>query len=49
LYNRVVFRNEQLPDGSTAELNYLFLGDVYLDSLNSFYQIGGIPELIFYT
>jgi len=37
LYNRVVFRDEKLPDGEIAETNYLYLGDVYLESLNSFY------------
>jgi len=37
LYDRVVFIGETLPNGKTAETNYLFLGDWYLKSLNSFY------------
>lgn len=37
LYDRIVFIGETLPNGNTAETNYLFLGDWYLKSLNSFY------------
>jgi len=37
LYDRIVFVGETLPNGNIAETNYLFLGDWYLKSLNSFY------------
>jgi len=37
LYDRVVFRGEELPDGGVADTNYLFLSSWYLESLNSFY------------
>jgi len=37
LYNRIVFIGETLPNGNTAETNYLFLGDWYIKSLNSSY------------
>ncbi|MBA7561178.1 hypothetical protein ES695_16305 [Candidatus Atribacteria bacterium 1244-E10-H5-B2] len=36
LYDGVIFRGEQLEDGSIAEINLLYLGDIYLQSLNSF-------------
>jgi hypothetical protein len=35
LYDSVIFRGEQLEDGSIAEMNLLFLSDIYLQSLNS--------------
>ncbi len=35
LYDGVIFRGEQLEDGSIAEINLLYLGDIYLQSLNS--------------
>ena len=35
LYDAVIFRGEQLEDGSIAEINLLFLSDIYLQSLNS--------------
>jgi hypothetical protein len=37
LYERIVFDGEQLPDGSIAETNFLWLGSWYLESLNAFY------------
>jgi hypothetical protein len=37
LYSRVTFREQKLDNGNVAETNYLFLGDFYLESLNSFY------------
>jgi len=36
LYDGVIFRGEQLEDGSIAEINLLYLGDIYLQSLNSY-------------
>ena len=35
LYDAVIFRGEQLEDGSITEINLLFLSDIYLQSLNS--------------
>ncbi|MCG2820674.1 MAG: replication initiator protein A, partial [Candidatus Atribacteria bacterium] len=35
LYDGVIFRGEQLEDGSIAETNLLYLSDIYLESLNS--------------
>lgn len=37
LYERVVFKGEQLPEGVTADENRLFLNTWYLDNLNSGY------------
>ena len=37
LYDGIVFKGEQLEDGTIAETNLLYLGDIYLQSLNSFY------------
>lgn len=37
LYDRIVFKGEQLGDGEVAETNYLYLNDVYLESLNARY------------
>ena len=37
LYDRVVFKGKELPNGETADNNYLFLGSWYLQNLNSFY------------
>ena len=37
IYDGVIFRGEQLEDGTIAEKNLLYLGDIYLQSLNSFY------------
>jgi len=37
LYDSVIFRGEQLEDGSITEINLLFLSDIYLQSLNSRY------------
>ncbi len=36
LYDGIIFRGEQLEDGSIAEKNLLYLGNIYLQSLNSF-------------
>ncbi|MBA7512698.1 hypothetical protein ES705_04706 [subsurface metagenome] len=35
LYDGIIFRGEQLEDGSIAETNLLYLSDIYLESLNS--------------
>ena len=37
LYDGVIFRGEQLEDGSITEINLLYLSDIYLQSLNSRY------------
>jgi hypothetical protein len=37
LYDRVVFRGEEMPDGTIAEKNYLWLGSICLDSINNNY------------
>lgn len=37
LYERVVFKGQELPNGEIADTNYLFLGSWYLQNLNSFY------------
>ncbi len=37
LYDSVVFVNETMPDGSTADANYLWLSQWYLDNLNSLF------------
>ncbi|MBC7288666.1 MAG: replication initiator protein A, partial [Armatimonadetes bacterium] len=37
LYDAVVFRGETLRDGTTADTNYVYLGDLYLQSINSLY------------
>lgn len=36
LYDSIIFRGEKLEDGSIAEKNFLYLGNIYLQSLNSF-------------
>lgn len=36
LYDSIIFRGEKLEDGSIAEKNLLYLGNIYLQSLNSF-------------
>ena len=37
LYDRVVFLGETLPDGTTADTNYLFFSSWYLDNINARY------------
>lgn len=37
LYDAVVLRGERLRDGTIAETNYLYLSDIYLQSLNALY------------
>lgn len=37
LYDQVIFKGEELPDGGVAETNHLYLSDIYLDSLNAQY------------
>lgn len=37
LYDAVVFQGKRLRDGEIADTNYLYLSDLYLQSLNSFY------------
>lgn len=37
LYDRVIFRGKQFPDGTVADTNYLFLSQWYLTSLNAHY------------
>jgi hypothetical protein len=36
LYDSIVFRGERLEDGTVSEKNLLFLGNIYLQSLNCF-------------
>lgn len=36
LYDSIIFRGAELEDGSIAEKNLLYLGNIYLQSLNSF-------------
>ncbi|MBC8227999.1 replication initiation protein [bacterium] len=38
LYDSVIFRGEKLPDGTIAENNYLWLNDLFLDSINDNYM-----------
>ena len=37
LYDRIVFKGEELSEEGVADTNYLFLSGWYLESLNSFY------------
>ena len=37
LYDAVVFQDKRLRDGEIADTNYLYLSDLYLQSINSFY------------
>ena len=37
IYDRVVFKEQTLPNGEIADTNYLFLNQWYLDSINAFY------------
>lgn len=37
IYDRVVFKEQNLPNGEVADTNYLFLNQWYLDSINAFY------------
>jgi hypothetical protein len=37
LYDGIIFKGEQLEDGTIAETNLLYLNDIYLQNLNSFY------------
>jgi hypothetical protein len=37
LYDSIIFKGERIEDGKIAETNYLYLSDIYLQSLNSFY------------
>ncbi len=37
LYDRVIFRGEEFPNGDVAEDNYLFLNSWYLDNINANY------------
>jgi len=37
LYDRVIFKGEQLPDGRIADTNYLYLSSWYLENLNALY------------
>lgn len=37
LYDTVIFYGEKMPDGETADKNYIFLNELYLNSINSFY------------
>lgn len=37
LYDAVVFQGKRLRDGRIADTNYLYLSDLYLQSLNAFY------------
>lgn len=37
LYDRLIFKGEELPDGTVAETNYLYLSSWYLENLNALY------------
>jgi len=37
LYERVIFKGKQLPNGGIADTNYLFLGSWYLNNINARY------------
>ncbi|MGB9682873.1 MAG: hypothetical protein ACP5RW_08235 [bacterium] len=37
LYDRVVFDGEELPDGTIADTNYVYLNSKYLDNINNGY------------
>lgn len=37
LYDKIVFMGEELEDGKIAETNYLYLNELYLDSINAKY------------
>ena len=37
LYDTVIFEGQRLEDGGTADTNYVYLSDLYLQSLNSYY------------
>jgi hypothetical protein len=37
LYSDIIFKGSQLPDGTIAETNLLFLSNIYLESLNARY------------
>ncbi|MDD4362811.1 MAG: hypothetical protein PHD33_01185 [Atribacterota bacterium] len=37
IYDGIVFRGDQLEGNITAETNYLYLSDIYLQSLNAYY------------
>jgi hypothetical protein len=37
IYDQVVFRGRELPNGEIADTNYLFLSRWYLDSINAFH------------
>jgi hypothetical protein len=37
LYDSVVFKGEQLTNGHIADSNFIYLSDLYIQSLNSFY------------
>lgn len=37
LYDAIIFKGERLEDGMIADTNQLYLSDLYLQSLNSFY------------
>lgn len=37
LYDQIIFKEEELANGELADTNYLFLSDVYTESLNAFY------------
>lgn len=37
IYDRVIFKGQELPDGNVAQTNHLYLSQVYLESLNAQY------------
>lgn len=37
LYDAVVFHGKRLRDGAVADTNYIYLSDIYLQSINAFY------------
>ena len=37
LYDRVVFKGMEMPNGETADTNYVYLNSWYLDNINAYY------------
>ena len=37
LINRIIFKGRRLPDGKTADTNYIFLNSWYIDNINAHY------------
>ena len=39
LYSQYIFQSETLPNGETADRNYVYFADWYLNNLNAFYSV----------